>query len=269
MTQEIKETSIQVNFPTGHLGASNRDDLLTLTIRALSLKHGKDGDWADKYGTEYEDDVILIHPDFQDAECTCGQSSEFEKIAVRCKRNCYCRLARRFSDRATKPFRLRINRLIHERGKFPPFDKRTDQIQAKITTESRKERSAQNAALRKLCKEYRIPWNKGFGSLDHCSCGAQETMRKWVSENPHSERCPIELPNFWHKPSGLKVRWYKYIGRDMEFNGEALTSEQWRQIRLLVSEDEIRRVIMKAVEEHAKFAEMISGINTELADVFQ
>jgi hypothetical protein len=23
-------------------------------------------------------------------------------------------------------------------------------------------------------------------------------------------------PNFWHKPSGFKVWWYKYIGRDME-----------------------------------------------------
>ena len=28
-------------------------------------------------------------------------------------------------------------------------------------------------------------------------------------------------PNFWHKPSGLKVWWYKYIGRGMETVGEA------------------------------------------------
>jgi hypothetical protein len=27
-------------------------------------------------------------------------------------------------------------------------------------------------------------------------------------------------PNFWHKPSGFKVWWYKYIGRDMETSGE-------------------------------------------------
>lgn len=26
-------------------------------------------------------------------------------------------------------------------------------------------------------------------------------------------------PNFWHKPSGFKVWWYKYIGRDMKFVG--------------------------------------------------
>lgn len=27
-------------------------------------------------------------------------------------------------------------------------------------------------------------------------------------------------PNFWHKPSGLKVWWYKYIGRDMTSVGD-------------------------------------------------
>lgn len=26
-------------------------------------------------------------------------------------------------------------------------------------------------------------------------------------------------PNFWHKPSGLRVWWYKYIGRDLKFDG--------------------------------------------------
>lgn len=25
-------------------------------------------------------------------------------------------------------------------------------------------------------------------------------------------------PNFWHKPSGLRVWWYKYIGRGMRFD---------------------------------------------------
>lgn len=27
-------------------------------------------------------------------------------------------------------------------------------------------------------------------------------------------------PNFWHKPSGLKVWWYKYIGRGMDVQGQ-------------------------------------------------
>lgn len=37
-------------------------------------------------------------------------------------------------------------------------------------------------------------------------------------------------PHFWHKPSGLQVRWYKWIGRDMEVSNENLTLEQWAAI---------------------------------------
>lgn len=33
-------------------------------------------------------------------------------------------------------------------------------------------------------------------------------------------------PNFWHKPSGLKVWWYKWIGRDMEFSRD-VTAVEW------------------------------------------
>jgi hypothetical protein len=25
-----------------------------------------------------------------------------------------------------------------------------------------------------------------------------------------------DAPNFWHKPTGIRIRWYKYIGRGME-----------------------------------------------------
>lgn len=30
--------------------------------------------------------------------------------------------------------------------------------------------------------------------------------------------CSKDAPNFWHKPSGLKIWWYKYIGRGMDFH---------------------------------------------------
>lgn len=40
---------------------------------------------------------------------------------------------------------------------------------------------------------------------------------------PHDEPCaldcPFNLPNFHHKPSGLQVRWHKWIGRSMEVHG--------------------------------------------------
>ncbi|HEY6436234.1 MAG TPA: hypothetical protein VIY47_06565 [Ignavibacteriaceae bacterium] len=35
-----------------------------------------------------------------------------------------------------------------------------------------------------------------------------------------------KAPNFWHKPSNLKIWWYKTIGRDMESNRQ-FTKEEW------------------------------------------
>lgn len=42
----------------------------------------------------------------------------------------------------------------------------------------------------------------------------------WCEEDacPYCREIDPE-PNFWHKASGLKVTWYKYIGRGMEIEG--------------------------------------------------
>ena len=36
-------------------------------------------------------------------------------------------------------------------------------------------------------------------------------------------------PNFWHKKSGLMVRWYKWIGRDNEYS-KKITDKEWRSL---------------------------------------
>lgn len=36
-------------------------------------------------------------------------------------------------------------------------------------------------------------------------------------------------PNFWYIPGNFKIWWYKYIGRDMEYN-RTITSEEWGKI---------------------------------------
>ncbi len=41
----------------------------------------------------------------------------------------------------------------------------------------------------------------------------------WCDEE-NCPRCEGETPNFHHKKSGFKVRWYKYIGRSMEAEGQ-------------------------------------------------
>lgn len=39
----------------------------------------------------------------------------------------------------------------------------------------------------------------------------------------------VPAPNFRHHESGIEVRWYKYIGRDMQIDGLE-TAEQWQRV---------------------------------------
>jgi hypothetical protein len=82
-------------------------------------------------------------------------------------------------------------------------------------------------AIRALCEKHRIPWDNGRGSAIHCTCGVQEAWLKWSSENHHDPECPTVLPNFLHKPSGVRVSWYKWIGRSMEI--EAPPGFDWKR----------------------------------------
>ena len=59
--------------------------------------------------------------------------------------------------------------------------------------------------------------NKVF--MMHPFCWCDEEKCKW---------CNGEEPNFLHKKSGFAVRWYKYIGRDMEF--EKIEVKLWKKI---------------------------------------
>lgn len=38
------------------------------------------------------------------------------------------------------------------------------------------------------------------------------------NDDEHTNNCPEAEPHFYHKPSGLGIRWYKYIGRGLSAN---------------------------------------------------
>ena len=46
----------------------------------------------------------------------------------------------------------------------------------------------------------------------------------WCDEDD-CQWCSREEPNFRYKPTGFEVKWYKYIGRDMEMNRPISISE--------------------------------------------
>lgn len=57
--------------------------------------------------------------------------------------------------------------------------------------------------------------NEKFRMRRYCWCEGEECP--WCG--------PENSPNFLHKPSGLKIWWYKYIGRGMLFSREPSSSE--------------------------------------------
>lgn len=62
----------------------------------------------------------------------------------------------------------------------------------------------------------------GHFAYDDCQCFE-------AGADDHQPDCPVGLPNFKHFKSGLEIRWYKWIGRDTEFN-KKITSRQWEKI---------------------------------------
>ena len=64
---------------------------------------------------------------------------------------------------------------------------------------------------------------------DDCLCGWEEQAENFEDTHPPSETCPLVRPNFHHYRSGLKVWWYKYMGRSEESNME-LGFREWATI---------------------------------------
>ena len=54
----------------------------------------------------------------------------------------------------------------------------------------------------------------------HHYCWCEKDKCKWCNGN---------VPNFEYKPTNFKVNWYKWIGRDTEFNRK-LKKREWKKI---------------------------------------
>lgn len=86
-------------------------------------------------------------------------------------------------------------------------------------------RKIERGIYSKLCAKHGL--DPEFGCAVHCTCTYQSDYQAWREENSHAEICPIVMPNFWHKPSGFKLDWYKYPLRD-SYSTEPLTRKMMR-----------------------------------------
>lgn len=78
-----------------------------------------------------------------------------------------------------------------------------------------------------------------YGCAVHCTCGRKDRYEAWFAANKlgsgesgHADNCAVILPNFHYKPTGLKIEWYKWIGRSMEFDPAPPTAAEWADIML-------------------------------------
>ena len=79
--------------------------------------------------------------------------------------------------------------------------------------------------IKDLCEMFHIDPNKP-GSHVHCTCWHDIKYPIFLSSISHADHCEMDKPNFLHYKSGIKVEWYKYIGRGMEYD-EDIPVETW------------------------------------------
>lgn len=174
------------------------------------------------YGVDFENDVFLMHPFCWCEEESClwcgGSGCQIEHLREPHRPSCYQvrldALKRQFGEQ-----------LDWTEGEFfhVPFDSpNTEEYEA---------------AKRELCRELKQDYE--FGNEVHCTCGVNDEWRArydacvcdWhLGQGIFRFGAAVSAPHFWHKASGLQIRWYKWIGRDMEMNRESISGQEWSEI---------------------------------------
>lgn len=176
------------------------------------------------YGANFENDVFMMHPFCWREEDNClwcgGSGCQVEVSDERHRSGCY------------------QERLQVLRKKFGEQAEWTEEKYFHVPYGSPNQKKYE-IAKRGLCVEMGQDFK--FGNETHCTCGVIDERKArydacecdWhVGRGLFRFGAATEAPHFWHKPSGLQVRWYKWIGRDMELSNERLSGKEWHRIML-------------------------------------
>jgi hypothetical protein len=70
----------------------------------------------------------------------------------------------------------------------------------------------------------------GQDNCDWCAMNGKRLQKRLLKKYGNKEWAEGGIaPNFWYKPTGFMIEWYKWIGRDMEFS-KKLKPAQWKKI---------------------------------------
>lgn len=104
--------------------------------------------------------------------------------------------------------------------------------------------------------------NQQFYPLLHAKFG---TTKENYGQNIY---CYYDPPNFWHKASGFRVGWYKYIGRDMTINrtieheeGMEILKECIRSITGATLEDAVKDFDAAKARERENFERAMAAMS--------
>jgi len=189
---------IKIITPAGAFGEYEGENELTSLLRKIALKYSDDeGEWADKYGTDFENEEFIMRTYYW-GDCDCGWD-EFESkhdLTEKHSKTCFQAKLKRFESGLRKP----------------GIDFMNENYVRKVGDWAIK-------------NGYKDGWD---GCAVHCDCGRDRREEMWFNglakkfgttgKQPHKATCCLILPNFLHKKTGFEVRWYKYLGRDMETN---------------------------------------------------
>jgi hypothetical protein len=176
--------SIEIVLPQGAFGASDNDTLLDTVLRCIAeaCPH-HESSWVEKYGTDYENDVFKMMP-----FCWCDQDDCPWCAGCTCEdTGAYRYFVDEQEVTAEEYYKFRYD------ANLPYGEPNFKEELEKLEQHCRVEHIPENAC----------PYCKGELFLEQ---GAEPGRG---------------APNFWYKPTGFKVWWYKYIGRGVETNGVA------------------------------------------------
>lgn len=138
------------------------------------------------YGTEYKNDVFEIRRYYW-GDCTCGfEEEEYEWCETHDhKEDCFHKKYEKYEAE------------LEAQG-IEPYGEEWEKLMDKFAKEN--------------------GYTGWQGAAFYCDCGFEEEYERWRKTHDHKPDCPIVLPNFYYKPTGLAIYWYKYIGRGMSAN---------------------------------------------------
>jgi len=200
----IKEmfARVEIIVPAGALGPSEYDTELDAVLREIAVAFAEEGEWAEKYGTNYEGKKFRFWRYYW-GKCSCGFAEEVVEWwrTHSHDEDCFFWKAREFSEKWGIAWM--VGKPRHEEYE---------------------------AAEKAFLAEHGV---SKYGWKAYCSCGLDDEYLEWRKVHNCHPDCPVVRPNFhWFGDdvvAELRVNYYKYISRGTEVSRD-VTSEELRYI---------------------------------------